>query len=430
MKKTKRAFLMFGLLSIAYVLVYFHRLCPAVVADDMMRDFATTGTLLGLMGAAYFYSYAAMQLPAGLLTDSLGPRRTITVFFIVAFAGSLVMGLSTSVGWAVFGRTLVGFGVATLFVPTLKILATWFEPAVFARLTGILIAMGGVGSLIATAPLAMLTEKVGWRVAFIIVAGVTVALTVLIHLFVRDAPETETGGVRPASSEKRGPAEAHGVRAGFALVLSDRSMWALCVWFFFTAAIFFSFGGLWGGPYLIHVHGLSKTGAGSVLSMTALGMIIGSPLLSFLSDRVVGGRKPVLVVSGALTIAVTAAFAFLSSRLTLPHLYALCFAMGMFANSVVSVGFAAVKELFPVKIAGTATGIANIFPFAGGAVFQPLMGRLIERHGVSAGVYTLRGYEDAFLSLFVASVIAFAACFFMRETYPGKTGLDTSVVPD
>ena len=69
-KATRYRWVIFSILAGGYILVYFHRLCPAVLAVDMMRDLRTTGAITGLLGAAYFYPYAVMQLPAGLLSDS------------------------------------------------------------------------------------------------------------------------------------------------------------------------------------------------------------------------------------------------------------------------------------------------------------------------------------------------------------------------
>ena len=114
---------------------------------DMMKDLEATGALTGFLGAAYFYPYAAMQLPAGLLSDSWGPRNTITLFFIIALIGSVILGLAPTVFIAILGRTMVGLGVAMLFVPTMKILAEWFKADEFAFMTGILMAIGGLGSI-------------------------------------------------------------------------------------------------------------------------------------------------------------------------------------------------------------------------------------------------------------------------------------------
>ncbi|HOP41243.1 MAG TPA: MFS transporter, partial [Geobacteraceae bacterium] len=106
--------LIFWILSAGYILVFFHRLCPAVVAVDMMRDLHASGALVGLLGSAYFYPYALMQIPTGLLSDSWGPRRTISLFLVLACAGSLILGMAPSSAWAVTGRVLVGLGVSTL----------------------------------------------------------------------------------------------------------------------------------------------------------------------------------------------------------------------------------------------------------------------------------------------------------------------------
>src|SRR5210317_2413732 len=102
-KALRYRWLVFWVLAFSYILVYFHRLCPAVVAVDMMRDLQAGGTLLGLLGSAYFYPYALMQLPAGLLADSWGARRTIALFSLIAATGSLLLGLSPNVEIAILG---------------------------------------------------------------------------------------------------------------------------------------------------------------------------------------------------------------------------------------------------------------------------------------------------------------------------------------
>jgi sugar phosphate permease len=320
--------------------------------------------LTGLLGAAYFYPYAVMQLPAGLLSDSWGPRRTITLFFGVAFLGSIILGMAPSPFWAIFGRTLVGLGVAMLFVPTLKVLAEWFNAKEFGHMTGILMAMGGVGSLIATAPLAFLSNRIGWRLSFVFVGIFTLILALLVWFIVRDRPE-DFGWPSPA---KR--LEPHqrpiSLIEGVGRVLTLPYFWPLAIWFFFDCAIFFSFGGLWGGPYLMHIYNMSRAQAGQVLSMMAIGMIIGSPLLSYLSASVFGVRKPVIILCSIIVLGITALLAFFTDQIPVLGLYLICLGFGIFASAIVVIGFTTNKELFPIQMAGTATGLVNIFPFAGG----------------------------------------------------------------
>ncbi|MDY6952703.1 MAG: MFS transporter, partial [Thermodesulfobacteriota bacterium] len=201
-------------------------------------------------------------------------------------------------------------------------------------------------------------------------------------------------------------------------VLTYWRFWPIALWFFFDCAVFFSFGGLWGGPYLMQVYGLTKAEAGHILSMLAIGMIVGSPLLSVLSNRIFRGRKPVLVLSSAILLCLTALMAFYTEEIPLAGLYLVCLGLGIFSSAVVVIGFTTTKELFPVQIAGTSTGLVNLFPFAGGAVFQPVLGYVLERQGRVDGAFTLAGYRQAFLVLFICGLIAFAATLCVKETLP------------
>ncbi|MBN2160023.1 MAG: MFS transporter [Spirochaetes bacterium] len=414
MSYNRYRYAIFWVLAVSYILVYFHRLCAAVVAVDMMEDLKTGGALMGMLGAAYYYPYAAMQLPAGLLSDAWGARRTITLFFGIAAVGSIVLGLAPSLSWAIAGRTLVGIGVAMLFVPTLKILSEWFREREFARMTGLLIAMGGVGTLSATFPLALLSNEVGWRNSFVIIGLITMICALLIWILVLDKPGD--AGFPPVRKEPPAGGPAITVASAVKLVVSHPRFWTISLWFFFNCVIFFAFSGLWGGPYLMHVHGLTKTESGNILSMIAAGMIIGSSALSYLSDRVFRARKPVIVISSVISLMITAVLAFHTADISVAGLYALCFIMGVFNNAIVTIGFTATKELFPIRIAGTSTGLVNLFPFLGGALAQPFLGYLLERRGRSGDAFLLAGYQDAFLALFISGVIALAASFFIKET--------------
>lgn len=415
MKKTLAyRWIIFVLLGLSYVLVYFHRLCPAVLAVDLMRDLKATGTLTGLLGAAYFYPYAVMQIPAGLLSDSWGPRKTITLFFTVAAAGSCVLGMSRSVSIAILGRSLVGIGVAMLFVPTMKILAEWYHKREFSLMTGILMAMGGLGSLSAATPLVLISNQIGWRNSFLAVGLFTGVLAVLVWIVVRNRP-ADFGWPSPVAtvSVQAGPiALGQGVR----MVLGNPRFWPLAIWFFFDLGIFFSLGGLWGGPFLAQVYSLDKTVSGHILSMIAIGMVAGSPMLSLLSDRCFKGRKPVLILSSLMVVLITGLLYFFTASLPVWALYAVFFLMGVFASAIVVIGFTANKELFPIEIAGTATGIINLFPFAGGAVFQPVLGLVLEHYGRTGGQFTLAGYRAVMAALFVSALIALACASLTAET--------------
>ncbi len=405
--------LVLGVLALGYILVYFHRLCTAVVANDMMRDLEASATLAGFLGAAYFYPYALMQIPSGLLADSWGPRKTISLFLLIAAGGSVLLGAAPNALLAIAGRTLVGVGVAMLFVATLKVLTRWFTAREFPAMASVLIVVGGVGSLSATAPFAWLSAWTGWRTSFVWIGIATFAVAAAVWLFVRDKPADV--GLCPVVDAPEDVAPPAGVLAAMGMVLRRPAFWPLAVWFFFDLAVFFSIAGLWGGPYLEHVYGIDKAHAGRVLSMYAVGMIVGAPLWSFIQTRIGMRHKPLLVVASACLTGVTAAWAFGTDTLPLEAQYGLCLGLGVFSNAIAGIIFAATKELYPVAIAGTALGLVNFFPFMGGAVFQPVLGAVLEPYEVAKGVFSAEGYHRAFLVLLACSVGALLAALCIRE---------------
>jgi len=344
----------------------------------------------------------------------MGATQHDHTLFIVAVAGSIILGMSQSVTTAIVGRTLVGIGIAMLFVPTMKVLAEWFHVREFAFMTGLLMAMGGVGLLISATPLVLLSAWVGWRQSFIFVGIVTLVIAILIWFFVKDRP-SDFGWPSPSGSGKESEPSI-GLLESMKQVLTCRHFWPLAIWFFFALGIFFSFGGLWGGPYLIQIYHMSKAETGNIVSMLAFGLVFGSMFLGFLSDKVFKARKPVLIFSAAISILLTGLLAFYTDQIPKPGLYALFFFLSVFSSSIVVIGFSMNKELFPVQIAGTATGLVNIFPFAGGAIFQPFLGYILEKHGKTGDAFTLEGYQSAFLVLFISSLIVFAAALFTKET--------------
>jgi sugar phosphate permease len=418
--------LIFIVLTLAYFFVYFHRLSLSIVANDLIADFKTTASVMGLLGSIYFYCYAFMQFPAGLLSDSLGPRKSVTFFLIIASAGSIIFGFAPTIKIAFLGRVMVGLGVSMVFIPTMKILSRWFHPHEFAFMTGILNAVGGIGVLAATWLLALMTLHFGWRISFELIGCCTFIIVVLVWFVVRDRPEDKGWPSIEELDKIKGDKVTPSTRQiplleGARRVISEKYFWPVAIWFFFDCGVFFAFGGLWGGPYLMHVYGMSRAQAGTVLSMIAWGMIIGSPPLGFLSDKVMKSRKkPFILCNLVLVIEL----AFLSIYPAgLPHitLYILFFIFSICSSSVVIFGFTIIKELFPMEIAGTSTGMVNLFPFLGGAVFMPLLGRVLDAYPKSdTGGYSIEAYSMLLFILLGASILSLICTFLTKETYQDK----------
>ena len=425
-KMMRFRWLIFVVLSLAYLFVYFHRLSLSVVANDLIKEFQTSASVMGLLGSVYFYCYALMQLPAGLLSDSLGPRKSVTFFLIIASAGSIIFGIAPTIKIAFLGRVMVGIGVSMVFIPTMKILSRWFHPHEFAFMTGILNAVGGIGVLAATWLLALMTLFFGWRISFELIGCFTFIIVVLVWFVVRDRPEDKGWPPIKEFDNKNYakvtlPTEQIPLLKGARRVISEKYFWPVAIWFFFDCGIFFGFGALWGGPYLMHVYGMSRAQAGTVLSMIAWGMIIGSPPLGFLSDRVMKSRKKPFILCNLLLVMILGLFSIYP--IGLPHfiLYILFFIFSICSSSVVIFGFTIIKELFPMEIAGTSTGLVNLFPFLGGAVFMPVLGRVLDAYPKSdTGGYSLEAYTMLIFILLGSSVLSLICTLLTKETYQDK----------
>lgn len=418
MSFVKYRYLIFGLLGAAYILVFFHRLAPAVVAVDMMTDLKTGGALMGILASAYFYPYAIMQIPAGLLSDSWGPRRSIVVFFTLAAAGSIVLGFANTVGLAIAARVVVGLGVAMVFIPTLKILTHWFEVNQFSRMSGLLMSLGGIGAYTASTPLALLSDAISWRGSMMVIGVLTLVISGLIWRLVRDTPEQ--AGFPPLTNcavDNTCDGIKYGILGSIFLVIKNKIFWPTALCNFFGAFVTLSFNGLWGGPFLMHVYGMSRAQAGGVLSMMAIGLIFGAPFWNWLSHQVLYARKKVLMISQLAGVVIFAPLAFFTDDFSVTQLYLWCFFFNFSMSSIVVVGYSAVKDSFPLQISGTATGILNIFPFAGAALGQPLIGWYLDSAGAVGGQYSADAYSAAFKMCLIFLLAAFVASTLVKETY-------------
>jgi MFS family permease len=405
--------------SAAFFLSLFHRFAPAAIAVDLLNSFNASAAFLGILGSAYFYPYAFMQLPSGILADSWGPRKSISFFLIIAALGSILMGLSPNIGIAILGRVLVGLGVSTLFVCNFKLLTEWFNPREFAILGGLLMTVAGLGSFASSVPLAWLSGLIGWRMTLILVGFVTLGIVALIYLVVRDRP-ADMGRRVAHSPFQDSPMEARrGLLGGIREIIASKDFWPVPVWTFFGSGIFFSLAALWGGPYLIHVYGLTRTEAGAVLSMFAVGLIVGGPVQGVCSNTF--GRRPVLVAASLVMLLISSVFFVFTDGLPLYLIYLLFFGIAFSIGSTGSLQATICKEMFPPAIAGTAMGAGNFFTMLGGACWQVLMGIAVTLGEKNVtNVYPVSGYRRIFLMCVIAGVISVGSALCLRETLPRK----------
>jgi len=388
---------------------------PAITSKDLMDEFNVSAIAMGVLSSAYFYSYASLQIPVGVLSDTIGTRKTTTVFTLIASFGAILFGFSSTFLMAVLAWFLVGAGASGVWIPTLKILSQWFKEDEFATLSGILLAIGNVGAISASYPLAIMVTIFGWRYSYFLLAIITFFLASLCWIIVKDAPPISKNKLSTRVIEKN-KTECTNPKKNLGVIIRNKYLWMLALWFLIIYGSVISFQGLWGGPYLMDTYNLSKSEAGGILMMIGLGMIIGSPAIGLLSDKILKTRKWVLVIWNVGFIIPWLIFLLYPTGLSMIILYITFFCIGFFGCSGVLV-YAVVKELFPVEIVGTATSVVNIFPIIGVAIFQIVMGYLMDLIGRIDGIYPVDAYLLVFTFLLIMVLTALIVLLFIKETY-------------
>jgi sugar phosphate permease len=411
------SWLMWGLVAGFYLFGFFQRVAPAVMVDDLMREFDIGGALLGNLSATYFYSYTVMQIPSGLLADGIGPRRLSAMAAFLAAVGTLMFGLAGNLWMAYAGRLLIGASVGVAFVTCMKLAGHWFPANRFATVTGVALLLGNFGGVLAGVPLSEAIRAFGWRSSMVASAAFTFALAAAIWVVVRDDPRQRgfASFVHASVVDKGSFPPMRALRS----VSVRRETWLLLAAGGLSAAPVLVFAGLWGVPYLTQVYGIDRSHAAALTSTMLVAWAVGGPTLGGISDRLGRRRLPYLTANVA-SATLWGVFLFWG---TIPRvlLYPLFAAIG-FTSGALIIGFAHSREANHPGAAGAVGGVVNMGPLGFAALLQPCLGTILDRHwdgllvdGVR--IYDAGAYSAAFLWLFLSSCLSVAAVYFTRETY-------------
>jgi MFS family permease len=386
------------------------RVAPSVMVEELMRDFAVGAAVLGNLSAAYFYGYAGMQIPVGVLLDRFGPRRLMTVAALVCAGGCVLFATGESLTAATAGRFLIGASAAFSLVGAMAVAGQWFPATRFAVFSGLAMAAGMIGGVFGQAPLRLAVEASDWRTTSLLLAAGGVALALAAFATVRDRWRG-AGGIGTALS-------------GLGTVLGHRQTWLIALAGLGTSAPLLGFASLWGVPFLETAYHLPRTTAATLTSAVFVGWAVGAPLYGWLSDyigrRCAPARIGLVLQTGALVAVVYV------PGLPLAGLAFLCGLIGFFGSAQI-VCFALARENHVPGLSGTAIGFVNGMVTGAGALFQPLVGLLLDlawdgqiSHG--ARVYDTSAYQLAFLSLIACCVGGFLCLLAVRETYCRQQG--------
>jgi MFS family permease len=389
-KFIRMQWLVFALVIGTYMMSFFHRVAPIALGSYLQADFSASSTQLGLIAAMYFVMVTVMQVPTGIIADTIGPRKILVLGCITASIGSAIFAAATTIPVACVGRALIGMGVAVPFVALLKLNASWFAPRQFATLSGLTILFGNLGSILSTYPLSVLSQYVDWR---FIIAGtglLTLCLGLIIWLYVCDTPETagfttDATGLPPAP---RRPVNLSWLKQ-LGIVMRNSATWP-CFWVGFgICGTFFTFTSLWAVPFLTKTYGMTKDMASSHVLVMLLSHAVTAIFIGRLSDKL-ANRKTLLLGLGSIYVLMW--LPMFADAMKNPWLSFAVFAVQGVGSTSYTLIWALAKEVNPPESAGMAIGVANTSMFLATALLQPLIGRIIDinpGHGLQYGVLLL-----------------------------------------
>ena len=238
----RQRWVIFFVLALIYIFVYFYRVSLAVVAGDVSRDLRLSPAQLGSLSSILFYVYAAAQIPLGPMIDRLGSRLVISGCGVLTAAGGIVFSQAGSMGEAMAGRVLIGVGTSAVLMATFTIFSHWFTKQEFGKVSGLMVAMGNLGNLAGTAPLALAVSHFGWRSSFLVTGALQALITLLVFCIVRDRPARTA-----AEASEQTASEPVGMLDAWKQILSNRDFWLLSGVAFSWYGNYLAVQGLWGG---------------------------------------------------------------------------------------------------------------------------------------------------------------------------------------
>jgi MFS family permease len=385
---------------------------PSVMTGTLMKTFDIGGIELGNLAASYFYAYLLLQIPAGLLLDKFGPRKTTTLAIALCALGSLVFAGAESLVVAGIGRFLTGAGAAFAAVNCLKLIANWFPFRHFAFMAGLMMTMAMLGAVGGQAPLAAFIQQMEWRHAIKVIGWSGLVLAAIFWIVVRDrSPDHKT--------------ERHIVPTKISLLDSIKQIfknpqsWWLSIYSGFAFAPVMVFGGLWGVSFIAEGFDLSQNIAAQMVSLIFIGFAIGAPLFGWYSDWL--GKRRVVMLWGTIVALFSITIAVYVPGISS---YTLGFLLLLFGFSISSflLCFTMIREINVPILAATAIGFMNAFDALLGAFSDPLTGKFLDmgwdgRMVEGARVFSVAAYKAAFLTLPACLILSIFTLLKIRETH-------------
>ena len=401
-----------------YCYNYFLRVSPSVMQPDLMQSLHITAYQFGALAGLYYWAYTPMQIPAGMIYDRFGARMVQFFACLTAVLGVGIFISADTLFMASVGRFLIGLGTAFAYIGVLKLASIWLPPNRFATIAGLTTAFGMLSAIFSDKYLTAFVQTIGYRNALHIALVIGVALSALILIGMRSKPKNQLAHQTEIYQHK--PMSFTQLLGALRIILTNPQMWIIgligCL-FYLPASVFLD---LWGIPYLKAVYQLTPEQAASVVSCTFIGWIIAGPSIGAISDKIKRRRLP-LLISGVMSMGLLATVFYIPA-LTLNTLYVLFFFLGIFCGAH-PLCFALGKENCPNEISGTAVAVTNTLIMLGGLIFQPLVGKLLDKHAINVTmqngipIYSASDYTYALSVIPIGLIFTIILTLLLKETY-------------
>lgn len=400
-----------------YCYNYFLRVSPSVMQNDLMQGLHINAYQFGTLAAFYYYAYTPMQIPVGILYDRFGTR--MVQFFACAIA-TIGVGLFISADsyfTAGAGRFLIGLGTAFAYIGVLKLASVWLPPNRFAMIAGLTTAFGMISAIFSDKYLTQFVQMVGYKNALHTTFIIGIILSFVILFFSRSRPKVK---LSHHTNDEYIPINFRQLFYSLKLIIMNPQIWLIgligCL-FYLPASVFLD---LWGIPYLKTAYRLTPEQAEFSIRWVFIGWIISGPTIGIISEKIKRRRTPLLIC--ALMAALLISMIFYLPGIPLLALYVIFFFLGIFCGAH-PLCFALGKENCPIEISGTALAVTNTLIMLGGMIFQPLVGKLLDKHAINVlmqnGVpmYSASDYTYALSVIPLGLCLSILLTFFLRETY-------------
>ncbi|MCW8891013.1 MAG: MFS transporter [Sedimenticola sp.] len=382
--------------ALGYYLSYLARVVNAVLAPDLIAELSLDPDTLGLMTASYFVTFAAAQLPLGMLLDRYNPARIEAGLLLIAAAGALLFAFGNTTWDLIIGRGLIGLGVSACLMAAFKTFTVWFKPEKLPLLNGVILASGGLGALTATAPVQAALTLTDWRGVFILLAGLMMVSSITLFLLVPNQPTEST-------TKETLQGQVEGLRS----ILTDRFFWMIAPLTMLSQSSFIAIQSLWAGPWLQDIGQLERAAMADTLLITAAAMVAGFLIMGTLAERLARiGLPPILLSAGGMLL-----FQLIQLLIILePAEQALSLtwlAFGFFGTTGI-IQYAVLSQHYPRHLAGRVNTAMNLLVFVSIFLLQYTIGIIINLWPeVAPGRYLGIAYQAAFGFVLLLQATAF-----------------------